>query len=84
MPKRKSPNRNPEPRPQPNPDVAPDDPPLQGEGNYTAARRHRESVRDFVDAGLVEDAARHAAPVDETEASELKQAEEAGLSHARK
>lgn len=80
MPKRKSPNRKPEP----SPGVAPDDPQLQGEGNYTAAHRHRESVRDFVDAGLVEDAARQAAPVDESEASELKQAEEAGLSHARK
>ena len=25
------------------------DPPLQGEGNYTAARRHRKSVKRFLD-----------------------------------
>ena len=39
-----------------------DDPALQGEGNYTAARRHRQSVKDFVESGDVERAAREAAP----------------------
>lgn len=78
MPKRQSANRK------PTTGIAPNDPALQGEGNCTAARRHRESVKDFIGSGRVEDAARKAAPDDAAEARELKQAEEAGLSHARK
>lgn len=78
MPKRPSPNRKPQTG------VAPDDPPLQGEGNNTATRRYRKSVEAFVSSGKVKEAARDAAPRDEGEARELKQAEEAGLSHARK
>ena len=60
------------------------DPALQGEGNYTAARRHRESVENFVDSGKVEEAARDAAPQDAGEQREMKQAEEAGRSRAKK
>lgn len=67
---------------QPGPDK--DDPALQGEGNYTAARRHRESVEHFVDAGKVEEAARDAAPQDATEQRDLQQAEEAGRARAKK
>ena len=59
-------------------------PVLQGEGNYTAARRHRESVKKFVDSGQVEPAAREAAPDSPAEAQELKAAEDAGRAHARK
>ena len=62
----------------------PADPALQGEGNYTAARRYRKSVEDFVESGQVEPAARDAAPEDEQQARELKEAEEAGRAHARK
>jgi len=61
-----------------------DDPALQGEGNYTAARRHRESVEQFVQSGKVEEAAREAAPQDPTEERELQQAEKAGRERARK
>lgn len=68
--------------PQPGPDA--DDPALQGEGNYTAARRHRESAENFVDSGKVEEAARDAAPQDPTEQREMQQAEEAGRARARK
>ncbi len=57
---------------------------LQGEGNYTAARRHRESVEDFVDSGRVDKAARDAAPDNEREAQALRDAEKAGRSPARK
>lgn len=60
------------------------DPALQGEGNYTAARRHRQSVKKFVDSGRVEQAAKEAAPDGDAQAQELKRAEDAGLSHARK
>lgn len=57
--------------------------PLQGEGNYDAARRHRESVEEFVESGQVEAAARDAAPHNEAEASELEAAEQAGKSHSK-
>lgn len=62
----------------------PQDPALQGEGNYTAARRHRESLRDFIDSGAVEDAAREAAPDSTEEARDMQNAEAEGLSHARR
>lgn len=70
----------------PAPATAPtaDDPPLQGEGNYSASRRHRESVETFVAAGKVEPAARDAAPATEAEAQELIAAEKAGRSHAKR
>ena len=61
-----------------------DDPALQGEGNYTAARRHRESVENFVDSGKVDEAARDAAPKDPTEQRDMQQAEEAGRARAKK
>ncbi len=56
---------------------------LQGEGNYDAARRHRESVEEFVESGQVEGAARDAAPNDEAEAREMEAAEAVGKSHAK-
>ena len=69
---------------QPAPRADSNDPALQGEGNYTAARRHRESVENFVDSGKVEEAARDAAPHDPTEQREMQQAEEAGRARAKK
>ena len=67
------------------PDTQPaDDPALQGEGNDTAARRHRESVEQFIDAGKVQSAAQNAAPADAAEAEELRAAEEEGKSHAKR
>jgi hypothetical protein len=60
------------------------DPALQGEGNYTATRRHRESVEQFVQSGKVDEAAHDAAPQDPTEEREMQQAEEAGRERARK
>ena len=61
-----------------------DDPALQGEGNYAAARRHRESVAQFIDAGKVQSAAENAAPTDAAEAEDLRAAEEEGKSHAKR
>jgi hypothetical protein len=57
---------------------------IEGEGSYTAARRHRKSVEDFVEEGRVDEAAQDAAPDSAEEADELRQAEDKGRSHARK
>jgi hypothetical protein len=57
---------------------------IEGEGNYTAARRHRESVEDFVESGKVDAAAQAAAPKDDAEAKAMKQAEKEGKSHAKR
>jgi hypothetical protein len=60
------------------------DPEMQGEGNYTAARRHRKATEQFVAQGRVPGAARSAAPVDAQEAAELQRAEKKGRSKARR
>jgi hypothetical protein len=56
---------------------------VQGEGDYEAARRHRESAENFVQSGRVAPAAEEAAPADGAEARELEEAEREGRSHAR-
>lgn len=56
---------------------------VQGEGDYEAARRHRDSVESFVKSGKVEQAAHDAAPKTQREAEELKQAEHEGESHSK-
>ncbi len=57
---------------------------LQGEGNYAAARRHRQSAEKFVHSGGVEPAAREAAPHSINEAREMGDAEAAGRRHAKR
>jgi hypothetical protein len=74
-------NRSPNTPTDPAPD---DDPALQGEGNYSAARRHRKSVKDFISKGLVERAARGAAPRSREEAEAMQDAEVEGRSHGRR
>lgn len=64
--------------------ATPEDPALQGEGNYTAARRHRKSVKEFIESGQVEEAARNAEPDSAEEARELQEAEKQGRDHAKK
>ena len=54
-----------------------------GEGNYKASRDYNDRTKNFVESGKVEDAAAKAKPKNEQEAQELKQAEEAGKSHAK-
>jgi hypothetical protein len=51
---------------------------VQGEGNYSAARRHRASVRKFIKSGQVEEAARDAEPKTPVEEEALFDAERAG------
>lgn len=72
----------PDPKPR-NGTKSPGGPALQGEGNYTAARRHRASVKKFIDQGKVEPAAEEAAPETEAQAEDLAAAERAGRDHAR-
>ena len=61
-----------------------DDPAMQGEGNVTAARRHRKAAEDFVADGKVADAAEAAAPQTAAQAEEMRKAEQEGRSKARK
>jgi hypothetical protein len=58
--------------------------PLQGEGNYTAARRYDKAQQEFVESGQVDDAARRAEPRSAEERDELQKSEEEGRRHARK
>jgi len=60
------------------------DPPLQGEGNYSATRRYDKAQREFVQGGGVADAVRRAQPQDAHEAEELSEAEKAGRAKARR
>lgn len=55
---------------------------LQGEGNYEAASRYRQSVEQFVQDGRVDQAAKDAAPRSAAQAREMKEAEQAGRRHA--
>jgi len=51
--------------------------PNQGEGDRISARRYNRSVREFIDDGNVEDAARDAAFFVEQEPEDAKRAEKA-------
>lgn len=53
-------------------------PDVQGEGDYDAARRHRQSVEDFLESNDPEQLARSAAPADPHEEKELEDAEKRG------
>jgi hypothetical protein len=61
-----------------------DDAPLQGEGNYAAARRYREDATRHAQTHDVNAEARDAAPKDAQQAAELRRAEEEGKRHAKK
>jgi len=58
--------------------------PLQGEGNYTAARRYDKAQEKFAQSGQVDEAAHRAAPQTDAEREAMKKAEEEGRRHARK
>ena len=61
-----------------------DDPDVQGEGNYEAARRYDAAQHEFVESGQVPEAARDAAPRSEKEEAEMLEAERKGKQHAKK
>ena len=54
-----------------------------GEGNYKASKQYNDATKDFVQSGKVDEAARKAEPRNQQEAQELREAEEAGKSHAK-
>ncbi len=56
---------------------------VYGEGNYEATRQYNEATKKFIEAGKVEKAARDAAPRNEKEAADMKQAEQAALLRAK-
>ena len=92
---RPGPQRDPWPTPEPQRDPRPDTVPhpgpepkpgygsVQGEGDYEAARRHRDGLESFVKSGRVDDAARDAAPETPLEQAELFEAERIGESHSK-
>jgi hypothetical protein len=62
-----------------NPEDTKNEPKVQGEGDYDAARRHRRSVEGFVRQNDTEELARAAEPASKAESEELAQAEADGL-----
>jgi hypothetical protein len=56
---------------------------VQGEGNYEAARVFNEAERKFVASGMVDAAARAAAPTSDAERLEMIAAEEEGKRRAK-
>lgn len=54
---------------------------IQGEGDYRAAHRYRESVERFVETADIDEAAHQAAPESAAEARELEDAEAEGKAH---
>lgn len=57
--------------------------PVQGEGDYEAARRYRGKVEKYVQTADIEQAARDAAPRDAREAAQMSAAEAAGRKGAK-
>ena len=60
-----------------------DDDGVQGEGNYVAAREFNDAERKFVASGMVDAAARAAAPRSEAERQEMLAAEAEGKRRAK-
>ncbi len=58
-------------------------PDVQGEGDYEAARRYRQDVKDFVDKADIDKAAHQAAPHSSEEQREMDEAERAGRSRSK-
>jgi hypothetical protein len=58
-------------------------PNIQGEGDYEAARRYRQDVKEFVDKADIDKAAHEAAPKSPDEQREMTEAERVGKSHSK-
>jgi Spy/CpxP family protein refolding chaperone len=56
----------------------------QGEGNQEADRQYRESAREFVESGKVDDAAADAATMSSEELEQARRAEAEARSRAKK
>jgi hypothetical protein len=59
------------------------DPKIQGEGDYEAARRHRRKLNEFLENNDVEKAALRAAPESAREAQAMEEAEEEGKERSK-
>jgi hypothetical protein len=57
--------------------------PVQGEGDYDAARRYDKAAEDFAKSGKVDRAAHDAAPGSAQQAEEMRKAEGIGKSHSK-
>jgi hypothetical protein len=60
-----------------------DSDPMQGEGNYDAAREYNAEQQEFVASGKVKEAARAAEPKTEAERREMLEAERLGKERAK-
>ena len=56
---------------------------VQGEGDYEAARRYREEVKEFVDKADIDKAAQEAAPKTPDQQREMDQAERIGRARSK-
>ena len=56
---------------------------VHGEGNYQATRDYNQRTKEYLESADVEKDAHEAAPRDESEARDLKQAEQQGKRHAK-
>ena len=56
---------------------------LQGEGNYTAAKKYDDDTRNFIASGKVKNAVESAAPKNAGEEREMQEAEAIGRSRAK-
>ena len=58
-------------------------PNVQGEGDYEAARRYRQDVKDFTEKTDIDKAAHEAAPKSADEQREMSEAERVGKSRSK-
>ena len=63
--------------------TTPQNPDVQGEGNYDAGRRYDKAARKFAKSGKVDDAAQAARPDSTEEAAELERAEQEGKARSK-
>jgi hypothetical protein len=63
--------------------TAPAQNPVQGEGDYEAARRYRKEVADFEAGADIDALAHEAAPKSPEEEREFSEAEDKGRAHAK-
>lgn len=58
-------------------------PRVQGEGDYESAREYNKDLKEFIDSGKVDEAARASKPGSRNEADEMERAERTGKSRAK-
>jgi hypothetical protein len=57
---------------------------VEGEGSYTGSKNYNERTKKFVQSGKVDKAAKDAAPKNEQEAEEMREAEKIGKKPAKR